>query len=421
MNFESCDVETLLLFKENADNKNDVNQRRLLKILLQKLINEGKTIIKKKTNKIVKKCVDKTLVKIPKNKVAHKITTSISPTVFPSKPLATPPSEPPALLCVTCLKPFNNSIEKHVCREKETKEVENPGIKIDVKEIESAIDKPIEIDNEESTFEDFGTTPASDSDSEDDSWFYEKLKSETKIIPPKSKKKRNKDRSYFKELILFECSICDKDFLIESELDEHMITHNIDGVAESASKEGKIFKCRECLKVLASTRGLKLHIRMTHSKYALKFACKESECNAAFSCKGSLDKHIFHQHKIRLQTCHICNQMFSNKYILQRHIKSVHLRLYKHICPICGKVLLDQGGLQRHISSHSDLKPYKCEQCPAAFKINADLTVHIRVHTGERPFLCTVCKRTFTCNSSLHKHMRSHGEYSIVNQEGILK
>lgn len=419
MNFETCDVETLLLFKEDAENKNDLKQRRLLKILLKKLITEGKTIIKKKTNKNVKKCVD--VKRLNTNKVDLTITSSTSrvqKTTSPTSKIETvlkPSAGPPALLCVTCLKPFDTKA-KHVC-EKETQKIENPVLKIDL--IETS---PIETEIE--TIEEIATTPAnsdSESESEDNDWFEEQMmpEPETKIRPIKKKQKRYKDL-HFDELITFECSICDKDFLIESELDKHIKSHNVSVAASVVSNENKILKCRECDKILPSRKGLKLHIR-SHFKDWLKYKCKEPDCNKLFSCKGSLEKHIFQDHNIRTQPCHICNKLFSNKYKLQRHINSVHLRLYTHICPICGKLLLDETGLQRHISSHSDLKPYQCDQCTAAFKIKADLTVHLRVHTGERPFLCTVCQRTFTCNSNLHKHMRSHGEYVIVKNEGLLK
>lgn len=414
MNFETCDVETLLLFKKDADNKNDLKQRRLLKILVKKLIAEGKTIIKKTTNKNIKKCIETIAVKrLNNNKVDLKIATSTSriQTALPSKlpPPSKPPLGPPALSCVTCLKPFDTK-EKHACA---SDIIENPFHKIDL--IETS---PIETENEaiESDTEQIATTPAcNDSDSEDNDWFEEQMMTDNKkkIRPPKKKQKRNK-KPFYNELITFECSICDKDFLIESELDEHIKSHNI------PANESKIFKCRQCMKVLPTKAGLKLHI-LTHYKDTLKYKCNEPDCDKVFTCAGSLDMHLVRAHNKRTEECHICNKLFSNKYKLERHIKTVHLRLYTHICPICGKLILDSTGFQRHLASHSDLKPYKCDQCTLAFKIKADLTVHLRVHTGERPFKCTVCQRTFTCNSNLHKHMRSHGEYVIVNKEGLLK
>lgn len=426
MNFENCDVETLLLFKADAENKNDLKQRRLLKILLKKLINEGKTIIKKKTNKNVKKCVETAVKRLnkdtpsPSSRIQTPSPSSRVQTASPSKPIA----GPPALLCVTCLKPFE-SMEKHVCV-KEIQQIENPILKIDLIEtspIETEM-KTIETEIEDTTFEEIATTPANtDSESDNNDWFEEQMMPDKKIRPPKKKQKRCKE-PYFNDLIIFECTVCDKDFLIESELDEHIKSHNIpvppSEPSEPKPKENKIFKCRICDRVLPSKRGLKLHLR-SHLKETREFKCKEPDCDKFFTCAGSLKTHIFKDHNIRTEPCNICNKLFSNKYKLQRHINSVHLRLYTHICPICGKLLLDETGLQRHISSHSDLKPYKCDQCTLAFKIKADLTVHLRVHTGERPYECTVCQRTFTCNSNLHKHMRSHGEYVIVNSKGLLK
>lgn len=440
MNFETCDVETLLLFKEDAELKNDAKQRKLLKVLLTKLIKEGKSIVQKSNKTSSNKNVA-TLKRLNTNKLVETVKSrpkETFPKLLPIKIEVISPvlsSLPPELLCAICQKPFDTK-ETHKCGKQETNESSIKIEEIKIEEINITEISKFESDNEESNMEGIDIAKTSEPESDgNNTWFEECFDrpaaesegnntwfEESFDLLDKSKNRRRgkkqirvyRDKSHYDELIVFQCSICDKDFLIETELDEHIKTHNSEHI------EIKKFKCKECTKVLPTKKGLKVHISNIHSKDWLKYKC--SQCNRVFKSKPSMQHHISEDHDLKTdRTCHICSKLFSNKYKCERHVKSVHQRLYSRVCPICGKVVLDMTGLQRHIDGHSDLKPWQCDQCSLAFKIKADLTVHLRIHTGERPYACTVCLRKFTSNSNLHKHMKSHGDYVIVKNEGFLK
>ena len=108
-----------------------------------------------------------------------------------------------------------------------------------------------------------------------------------------------------------------------------------------------------------------------------------------------------------------------------------------HECKICHNILSSRGALVKHMITHSDSKPFKCDQCEAQFNQNRDLKTHtmqkhtmqrphvcgicgkgfvhkfylmehMTYHTGERKYQCNVCGKTFPGQSALTKHMKRH-------------
>lgn len=59
----------------------------------------------------------------------------------------------------------------------------------------------------------------------------------------------------------------------------------------------------------------------------------------------------------------------------------------------------------------SGARPYKCLQCPKAFKHKHHLTEHSRLHTGEKPYQCTKCLKRFSHSGSYSQHMNHRFSY----------
>lgn len=114
-----------------------------------------------------------------------------------------------------------------------------------------------------------------------------------------------------------------------------------------------------------------------------------------------------------------------------------------YVCDLCDKAFHKQSSLARHKYEHSGKRlfffmfssayktnlynsqilkikfslkiigqrPYKCLECPKAFKHKHHLTEHKRLHTGEKPFQCCKCLKKFSHSGSYSQHMNHRYSY----------
>ncbi|GAB1604199.1 zinc finger protein 436-like [Argonauta hians] len=75
-------------------------------------------------------------------------------------------------------------------------------------------------------------------------------------------------------------------------------------------------------------------------------------------------------------------------------------------CEFCNRTFSRRDNLERHKSTHADIKQFNCKDCGKSFSRKSYLTVHSRIHTGERPYKCDVCGFMFARKDHLMKHQR---------------
>uniref|UniRef100_A0A182W7J0 ZAD domain-containing protein n=1 Tax=Anopheles minimus TaxID=112268 RepID=A0A182W7J0_9DIPT len=61
--------------------------------------------------------------------------------------------------------------------------------------------------------------------------------------------------------------------------------------------------------------------------------------------------------------------------------------------------------MEHHMIIHSNVKPFKCDQCAKGFFYRTDLVRHEVKHTGIYPFECEKCQQKFSRKISLTKHL----------------
>ena len=81
------------------------------------------------------------------------------------------------------------------------------------------------------------------------------------------------------------------------------------------------FRCDQCPYAFYTNSHLTRHMEI-HKK--AKHKCPE--CGCGFKTKTRMTFHVknFHPEKAVTIPCHICNKTYSDKYLLQLHVKKVH-------------------------------------------------------------------------------------------------
>ncbi|KAM9176105.1 zinc finger and BTB domain-containing protein 48 isoform 1-T1 [Mergus octosetaceus] len=85
-------------------------------------------------------------------------------------------------------------------------------------------------------------------------------------------------------------------------------------------------------------------------------------------------------------------------------------------CEFCDQRFTEKGPLLRHIASrHQEGRPHFCQICGKTFKAVEQLRVHVRRHKGVRKFECTECGYKFTRQAHLRRHMEIHDRVENYN------
>ncbi len=225
----------------------------------------------------------------------------------------------------------------------------------------------------------------------------------------------------------FECRECRKSFSAKVTLQNHLLRH-----------QGATFPCTLCNKVLKQKTSLQRHVKSRHTNSTLKTSCSVcekkmkpgsmsahlkrhekdyehskqfvcKECNASFSVKDSLKKHILVHRGVKF-SCSICNAKFTLKAKLKRHVRDLHTDPTSKACPICKKEM-KQSSIYKHLNLHKDKmskKQYPCQQCSAKLASQEGLKAHMLIHSGQKiKAKCKICNIQILKTSMTH-HLMTH-------------
>ncbi|XP_069769591.1 oocyte zinc finger protein XlCOF6 isoform X2 [Narcine bancroftii] len=194
----------------------------------------------------------------------------------------------------------------------------------------------------------------------------------------------------------FKCTQCDFTDEAWSEVYKHLCNH------ENCVK---MHKCLKCDQRFLRTIELKEH--MAKHKESRSFLCQL--CGRTFKCRQQKNKH----HRQAHQKTTVKRRVVENPPTRRRHEEKEHQIKKKKVskefaCNICTRKCSSKLALQRHMGTHTGIKPFHCQHCDYKTRLKASLIQHMRIHTGEKPFKCTICQYASIDASSLRRHSRTH-------------
>ncbi|KAG5869524.1 hypothetical protein JTB14_002512 [Gonioctena quinquepunctata] len=101
-------------------------------------------------------------------------------------------------------------------------------------------------------------------------------------------------------------------------------------------------------------------------------------CDARFTRKVNLNRHLRYHAGDRQYKCHLCPKTFITSYRLKEHL-NYHNNIKKYGCKVCNKRFVTSTLLKRHMIIHSTTKAYMCPYCSKRFKTLLLSRQHIQV------------------------------------------
>ena len=134
-----------------------------------------------------------------------------------------------------------------------------------------------------------------------------------------------------------------------------------------------------------------------------------------FKKRQKLQRHLQTHSNWRPYQCEECGARFGEATGLQLHMRT-HNGEKPFACehPGCGKRFTKSGSLVNHMRVHSGDKPFECPICHRRFAESGSLSKHKKTHSGEKPHVCAVCQRSFARSDTLTRHMKTHAEGAFI-------
>ncbi|CAG4981600.1 unnamed protein product [Colias eurytheme] len=144
----------------------------------------------------------------------------------------------------------------------------------------------------------------------------------------------------------------------------------------------KELRCVHCGVLFQCFMTLSIHM----NKHYQTYVCHA--CGKAYSAKHKLRAHM-KCHESGQFACPICNMVFSNRVLKNRHVAIVHGPKKRYRCPLCNEPFDSYHSRLQHLHKiHDQKSEYPCHLCPATFGSATSRYSHVRVvHKKKKGFM----------------------------------
>ncbi|KAM6187173.1 zinc finger protein 131 isoform 3-T3 [Sarcoramphus papa] len=194
---------------------------------------------------------------------------------------------------------------------------------------------------------------------------------------------------------LFHCEKCNRSFKLFYHFKEHMKTHSTES-----------YKCDICNKRYLRESALKQHLTCYHLD------------------EGGASKKQRPGKKIHI--CQYCDKQFDHFGHFKEHLRK-HTGEKPFECPNCHERFARNSTLKCHLTACQSgagakkgrKKLYECQVCNSVFNSWDQFKDHLVIHTGDKPNHCTLCDLWFMQGSELRRHLKDMHNISerIVTEE----
>ena len=131
-------------------------------------------------------------------------------------------------------------------------------------------------------------------------------------------------------------------------------------------------------------------------------------CDKRCHKEGELEKHVQVHDGQQLVSCHFCNKIIDQSSNMEKHNRRLHTRNLPHECKNCEVELVNNTTIMNHSTDmHGAENPKECGNCDNICSNRTISEKHVSTHSSVKNYKCTDCAQTVT----RMKHMLTPKSY----------